>query len=261
MLETAVRAAKKAGLILNKSFRRQSDFTIDLKGIGDYVTNLDREAENIIIQEIKKDFPDHSICAEESGLSREASESVIWYIDPLDGTANYVHGIPVFAVSIAARVNGRLETGIIYDPFHDELFTAERGKGAYLNGRKISVNHSVGLSEAMLATGFPWRSKEWITPYFKCLDSVLRNCSGIRRLGAAAMDLAYTACGRVDGFWEILLKPWDIAAGALIVQEAGGMVSDFHNGNDFLKTGNIIAAPAKVHPALFNLVSEHLGCI
>ncbi len=261
MIEAAARAAKHAGSILRESFRRQSDYHVDLKGIGDYVTNLDREAENIIIQEIKKDFPDHSICAEESGLNLHSSESPVWYIDPLDGTANYVHGIPVFAVSIACEVNGILETGVIYDPFHDEMFSAERGKGAFLNGRQISVNQSVGLPEAMLATGFPWRTREWISPYFKCADSVLKSCSGMRRLGVAAVDLAWTACGRFDGFWEMLLKPWDIAAGALIVQEAGGIVTDFKNGKDYLHSGNIIAAPAKVHPALLNLVSAHLGSI
>lgn len=249
MLNTAVTAAQEAGTLLRDGYKRLSDGQISLKGKGDYVTDLDRQSEDIIIRIIKSAFPDHGIIAEESGTeSRDAN--IRWIIDPLDGTANYVRGIPVFAVSIGIMTGNELTAGVIYNPIPDELFTAEKGKGARLNGKEIRIDDPGTLDRAMLATGFPWRFPKVIDEYTAGLAALIRSAGGIRRLGAAAVDLAYTACSIFNGFWEMRLKPWDIAAGAVIVREAGGIVTDTRGGDSFLETGDIVAGAPRIHAAV-----------
>ncbi|MBN2415663.1 inositol monophosphatase [bacterium] len=249
MLETAIQAAKEAGTLLRDGYKRLTGGQIHLKGKGDYVTELDRLSEETIIRIIKASWPDHGIIAEESGS--ENSEALVrWIIDPLDGTANYVRGIPVFAVSIGIMAGDELTGGVIYNPVLEELFTAEKGKGARLNGNELRIADPGTLDRALLATGFPWRFPEAIDAYTEGLAALIRSAGGIRRLGAAAVDLAYTACGIFDGFWEMRLKPWDIAAGAVIVREAGGIVTDMQGGDSFLESGNVIAAAPRIHAAL-----------
>ncbi|HHS12579.1 MAG TPA: inositol monophosphatase [bacterium] len=258
MLEIAKQAAREAGGILMDAFGRLVSDQVDLKGSGDYVTDLDKRSEAIIIRRIRGVYPDHVIQAEESGWG-EGGASVRWIIDPLDGTANYVQSIPVFAVSIAAVENNELRVGVIFDPVHDELFWAEKGMGAFLNGRPIHVSGKKELAYSMLASGFPWRSKEYVKPYLACFRELFMDAAGIRRMGAAAIDLAYTACGRFDGFWEMKLHAWDIAAGILIIEEAGGRVTDFHGGRDFLNTGNVVAGNIHIQPKILKIVRNHLS--
>lgn len=260
ILKTAKKAALAGGKILLRGRETHSDTRISLKGFGDWVTDIDHEAEETIINSILEDFPEHKIIAEESGEQQGDSECE-WIIDPLDGTANFVKGIPVVTVSIAFAYKGGLHTGIVYDPVHDELFSAQAGQGAYLNGSPVHVAQGASLNTAVIATGFPWRSKPYIEDYLKAFGQVLKSTAGARRLGSAALDLAYTACGRVDGFWEMQLKPWDISAGVLLVQEAGGVVTDFRGGPAFLKSGNLVAAPQEVHEFLVGITTETLAHI
>lgn len=258
MLEIAKQAAREAGGILMDAFGRLDSDQVDLKGSGDYVTDLDKRSEAAIIRTIRAAYPDHAVQAEESGWDREGA-SVRWIIDPLDGTANYVQSIPVFAVSIAAVEGDELKTGVIFDPVHDELFWAEKGGGAFLNGRPIHVSAKKEMAYSMLASGFPWRSKAQIRPYLTCFRELFLEAAGIRRMGAAAIDLAYTACGRFDGFWEMKLHAWDIAAGILIIEEAGGRATDFEGGRNFLQTGNVVAGNIHVHPQILKVVRSHLS--
>lgn len=260
ILETAREAAREAGEILMEAFGRLSSDQVGLKGRGDYVTELDRRSEQAIIRRIHRDYPDHGIQAEESGW-RQGGAAVRWIIDPLDGTANYVQSIPMFAVSIAVAEGDELQAGVILDPVHDELFWAEKGKGAFLNGRPIHVSDKREMAYSMLASGFPWRSKEHVTPYLACFRELFLDAAGIRRMGAAALDLAYTACGRFDGFWEMRLHAWDIAAGILIIEEAGGRATDFHGGRDFLRTGNVVAGNIHIQSRILKIVRSHLSDI
>jgi len=252
MLNIAVRAARRAGTLILRSQARMDTVKVDLKGRRDYVSTTDTEAEAAIIETLLKAYPGHEILAEESG--RSGSSDYVWIIDPLDGTTNYLHGYPHFAVSIALTVKGQTEVGLVYDPLRDELFTAVRGAGAQLNDRKLRVARGRDLDHSLLATGFPVRNESLIDPYLKTFATFLRRANGIRRGGCACLDLAYVAAGRLDGYWEYALKPWDIAAGALIVQEAGGMVGAIDPAQDLLATGNVLAATTKIFDEMRGLL-------
>ena len=255
MLNIAVRAARRAGTIILRSQPRLDMVKIDLKGRRDYVSNTDRDAEAAIIETLLKAYPDHAILAEESGA--KGKSDFVWIIDPIDGTTNYLHTYPQFAVSIALSVKGQVEQGVIYDPIRDELFTASRGGGAQLNDKRIRVSRCQTLEQALLGTGFPIRDERMIDPYLKSLGAFLHRTDGVRRAGAASLDLAYVAAGRLDGYWEFGLKPWDIAAGALMVQEAGGIVGAIDPQQDVMVTGNILAATPRIHDEMRAVLS---GC-
>jgi myo-inositol-1(or 4)-monophosphatase len=227
------------------------------------VTEVDRRSEEMIIEHIKKAHPEHGFLGEEGGISGNRDSEVQWIIDPLDGTTNFVRGIPHVAVSIACRIRGRLEHAVILEPFKREEFTASRGNGARLNGRRIRVSGRMEEAGALYATGIPFSNPSFaeMKNYLTCMHEFAHNSSGIRRLGVASLDLAYVAAGRMDVFWEMHLKPWDIAAGALIVREAGGMVSDFQGGESFLDTGHIVASTPKLFKPTLKVISKHLGHI
>ena len=240
MLHTAVRSVREGGRVILMYFDQLDRLEYSSKGRNDYVSQADVEAERAVLDVLTRAYPDHGIIAEESG-EREGSEYT-WIIDPLDGTTNFLHGFPMFAVSVAVKRAGVLEHGVVYDPLHDEMFTASRGEGAQLNGKRIRVSTTRKLTPSLLGTGFPFRDLGIIEPWMRSFQSLLPKTSGIRRAGAAALDLAYVAAGRLDGFWEFGLKPWDMAAGALLIREAGGLVADVSGGQDFLENGNLVAA-------------------
>lgn len=254
MLNIAVRAARGAGDLIMRRFERLDTVTVETKKRNDYVSEVDREAEGRIIDTLLRTYPSHGILAEESG-ERKGDEHV-WVIDPLDGTTNFLHGFPHFAVSIALMKGDRLEQAVIYDPVRQELFTASRGSGAEVNNRRIRVSQRRGLEGALLGTGFPYRDDQPDEAYMAMLREFMRQCAGVRRPGSAALDLAYLAAGRIDGFWEMGLSRWDIAAGALLVREAGGIVGDLHGGDDYLASGNVIAANPKIFHAMMSQVIE-----
>ncbi|MFL2550706.1 MAG: inositol monophosphatase family protein [Arenicellales bacterium] len=240
MLHTAVRSVREGGRVILMYFNQLDRLEYSSKGRNDYVSQADVEAERAVLDVLTRAYPDHGIIAEESG-EREGSEYT-WIIDPLDGTTNFLHGFPMFAVSVAVKRAGVLEHGVVYDPLHDEMFTASRGEGAQLNGKRIRVSTTRKLAPSLLGTGFPFRDLGIIEPWMRSFQSLLPKTSGIRRAGAAALDLAYVAAGRLDGFWEFGLKPWDMAAGALLIREAGGLVADVSGGQDFLESGNLVSA-------------------
>jgi myo-inositol-1(or 4)-monophosphatase len=249
MLNIAVRAARNAGDIIVRHSHRVDQLTIASKERNDYVSEVDRQAEDEIIAIIRKAYPDHGILAEESGQHGKGDE-FLWIIDPLDGTTNFLHGFHQFCVSIALQHKGRLDQAVIYDPMRQELFTASRGGGALLDNRRIRVSKQVGLEGALLGTGFPYKDQQHLDAYLDMFRALIADSAGIRRPGSAALDLAYVAAGRFDGFWEIGLNPWDMAAGILLVREAGGLVGDLAGGHDFMKNGNIVAAAPKLFPAM-----------
>ena len=249
MLNIAVRAARNAGAIIVRHSHRVDQLTIASKERNDYVSEVDRQAEDEIIAIIRKAYPDHGILAEESGQHGKGDE-FLWIIDPLDGTTNFLHGFHQFCVSIALQHKGRLDQAVIYDPMRQELFTASRGGGAMLDNRRIRVSKQVGLEGALLGTGFPYKDQQHLDAYLDMFRALIADSAGIRRPGSAALDLAYVAAGRFDGFWEIGLNPWDMAAGILLVREAGGLVGDLAGGHDFMKNGNIVAAAPKLFPAM-----------
>lgn len=253
MLNIATRAARAAGDAIVREMDRVSDISVDLKGKNDFVTEVDRQAEHIIIETIKNAYPDHAFLAEESGKTGESE--YIWIIDPLDGTTNFLHGIPHFAISIALEYRGRLDQAVIYDPVKHELFSASKGKGAQLNNKKIRVSPQKTLEGALLATGFPFREEQEVEKFINSFKALFPKIAGIRRPGVASLDLAYVAAGRFDGFWEYSLKPWDIAAGALIVQEAGGINSDMSGSEDYMENGNIISANPKMIKVMLKALS------
>lgn len=246
MLNIAVRAARKAGKLITKSYEAPSSISVSNKSLNDFVTNVDHGAEHLIVETIKKAYPNHTIITEESGVIAGEDSSVQWIIDPLDGTTNFVNLLPHFSVSIAVRIQGRTEVAVIYDPMRNELFTAVRGQGAQLNGYRLRCSTAKELAGTVLATGFPAKQKSLAAPYLEMLTKLFTHCADFRRTGSAALDLAYVAAARVDGFFEMALKPWDIAAGELIVREAGGIVTDLEGGTNYLTNGNIVAAPPKL---------------
>jgi len=259
-LNTAIKVARLAGKVILDHLGKISKRDINLKLTSDFVTSADRESERMIIDTIKKDFPYHHILAEES-LKESAGKEYRWIIDPLDGTTNYIHGYPVFSVSIALEYKGEIIVGVIFDPLRDELFFAEKGKGAFLNGNPVRLSSTVALQDSLITTGFPFRRKDMIDPYLKLFKNFFLKVSDLRRAGSAALDLAYLACGRCDGFFEIGLSPWDIAAGSLLIKEAGGVVTDFSGGAEYLWTGNIVAGTPAVHREILKEVKDIFGGI
>jgi len=252
MLNIAIRAARAAGNIIVRASDRIDELNIVIKADNDFVTQIDRRAEKEIIAILKNAYPDHSFLAEESG--RHDGNEYQWIIDPLDGTTNFLHGFPQYAVSIALKHRERLDQAVIYDPLRQELFTASRGAGAHLNDRRIRVSNRLSLEGALLGTGFPFKQQDYLQTYLQTFEALFPMTAGIRRPGSAALDLAYVAAGRLDGFWEIGLNTWDIAAGVLLILEAGGLVSDFSGDNQYLETGNIIAANTKVFKAMLQKI-------
>ncbi len=255
MLHTAVRSVREGGRVILMYFNQLDRLEYSSKGRNDYVSQADVEAERAVLDVLTRAYPDHGIIAEESG-EREGSEYT-WVIDPLDGTTNFLHGFPMFAVSVAVKRAGVLEHGVVYDPLHDEMFTASRGEGAQLNGKRIRVSTTRKLAPSLLGTGFPFRDLGIIEPWMRSFQSLLPKTSGIRRAGAAALDLAYVAAGRLDGFWEFGLKPWDMAAGALLIREAGGLVSDVSGGQDFLESGNLVSANPLIFEEFRKIVARN----
>jgi myo-inositol-1(or 4)-monophosphatase len=255
MIEVAKTAALAAGEILLENFRKVSKDKIRKKAKNDFLSFVDETSEKKIISIIKESFPQHSILAEETGLSNNKNDYQ-WIIDPLDGTTNYLAGIPVFAVSIGLQHKDELILGVIYDPSHDELFWAEKGNGAFINDKEISVSSSKQLEDSLIATGFPFKLKHLVPEYLEAWKKIFHSSIGMRRMGAAAIDLAYVAAGRFDGFWEIGLSPWDMAAGALIIREAGGKVTDFWDKEQFLNTGYIVANNSKIHNELIEKIQQ-----
>jgi len=256
VINIAVKAARNAGNIIVRHMDRRDALTITSKALNDFVSDVDLQAEAEILKVIRKAYPDHAIMAEESG--KHEGDDYQWIIDPLDGTTNFLHGFPQFAVSIALRHKGRLEHGVIYDPVSQELFTASRGGGAYLNDHRLRVSKAKGLKGALLGTGFPFKQPQHLDAYLGTFKALHADTAGIRRAGSAALDLAYVAAGRLDGFWEIGLSPWDMAAGVLLIQEAGGLSGDFSGGHDFMASGNIIAGNPKLFKAITQTIQPHL---
>lgn len=253
-LEVAEEAAREGGRILMDHYGKLEASDVRRKGKCDWVTTVDHASEEAIIRILKKAFPDHTILAEESA-PKTAASPMQWLIDPLDGTVNYIHQFPMFGVSIALMQEGILEVGVVFDPIREELFTARRGGGAWLNGRRIQVTVHPNVREAMLATGFPFRAQKCLDLYLSSFRRLFLETGSIRRAGSAAIDLAYTACGRLDGFWEMALAPWDIAAGALLIEEAGGAVSDFFGKPRYLENGHITAGNRAVHKGLVEILT------
>lgn len=236
---------------------RVDDLKFESKGRNDFVSDVDRAAEAAIIQELKSRFPSHAILAEESG--EHGSGDFVWIIDPLDGTTNYLHGMPQFAVSIALKHKDQLECAVVYDPMREEMYTAARGQGAQLNDRKIRVATRQSLEGALIGTGFPFRDQQHIDAYLGMFKAMTLTTAGVRRPGCASLDLAYVAAGRTDGFWELGLSPWDCAAGALLIKEAGGTITDLSGGERFLETGNMVAGNLKVHRSMLDLLTPFLN--
>ena len=257
MLSIAVKAAREAGRIINKGSNDVGALTVQSKDFNDFVSEIDRGAEQAIIDTLKYAYPDHGFLGEESGNTNQESEN-IWIIDPLDGTTNFLHNFPQYCVSIALQQNGVLTQAVIYDPVRNDLFTATKGRGAFLNDKRIRVANRSKLQTALIATGFPFKDFTHLDTYMGMLKDMIKSTSGIRRPGSAALDLAYVAAGFTDGFFELNLSAWDIAAGGLLVQEAGGIVGDFEGNESWLTTGNIVAANPKVFSQMLQVLSPHL---
>jgi myo-inositol-1(or 4)-monophosphatase len=257
MLNIAVRAARKAGDFIAKSAEHRDNIETAQKGSNDFVTNVDKAAEQIIIDIIKKSYPDHTIVGEESGVAEGKDSDYQWIIDPLDGTTNFVNGLPHFSVSIAVRIKGRTEIGCVYDPMRNELFTAQRGAGAQLNNKRIRTGSAKDLNGTILATGFPFKAKQHAEGFMAVISALFVDCADFRRTGSAALDLCYVAAGRVDGFFELGLKPWDLAAGELIAREAGAICTDFSGGTDYMRSGNIVSGNPRIVKGMLAKVREN----
>ena len=262
LLNVAVMAARRAGAVLIRNLVKLEKLKVEKKGHNDYVSEADRAAERAVIDVIQKHYPEHAILAEESGSQGDPSSDTVWIIDPLDGTTNYLHGFPVFAVSIGVQVNGRMAHAVVYDPLRQELFTATRGAGAQLDDHKIRVSGRKELEHALIGTGFPFRQADSeMEPYLAMLGKVVKNTAGVRRPGAAALDLCYVAAGRLDAFWETGLAAWDMAAGALIIREAGGIVSGLDGGENYLDSGHILCGTPKIYSGLAKLCASEIKAI
>ena len=255
-LNIAVKAARRAGSIVTRASEDIGSLTINDKGYNDFVTEVDLASEREIIRVLKASYPDHAFLGEETGLSHQADN--IWIIDPLDGTTNFLHGFPQYCISIALEEKGEITQAVIYDPNRNDLFTATKGQGAFLNQRRMRVSNKSKLKESILGTGFPFRDFQHLPVYLKIFEEVVRGTSGIRRPGSAALDLAYVAAGWFDGFFEINLSKWDIAAGGLLVTEAGGIVSDFSEKDGWLESGNIVATNPKIYDPLIKIIQSHI---
>ncbi len=258
MLNIAIRAARQAGDFILRKVNKLPDLQVEVKARNDYVSEVDRGAEARIIDTLLKAYPQHGILAEEGG-TQEGDGEFRWIIDPLDGTTNFLHGFPHYAVSIACEQHGRLIHGVVYDPIKQELFTASRGDGATLNNRKIRVGKAKSLQSTLLATGFPFRNRDQLESFQRLFGAFYDDVSDIRRAGSAALDLCYVAAGRLDGYWESGLSAWDLAAGALIVREAGGLVTDYSGDENFLEKGEVVAANPKVIAEMLRLIHRNRG--
>jgi len=252
----ATQAAREAGDYLRENLGTLSPAQIEVKAAFDFVSEIDRHSEAILISHLREQYPGHRFFTEES--VRDERHEYRWIIDPLDGTTNYVHALPAFSISMALERDDAILVGLVFDPMRDELFLGIRGAGASLNGRSIAVSKIQSGERALVATGFPFRRKHLLQPYLRSFNDIFMRVSGIRRIGSAALDLSYVACGRLDGYWELGLSPWDAAAGALIVREAGGRVTDFSGGDDAIWSGQTVASNQFLHPLLLNSCSEHL---
>ena len=258
MLNVAVKAARAAGAIINRAALDVESVRVSQKQINDFVTDVDHAAEAIIIETLLTAYPGHGILAEETGSQHGAQDSeYVWIIDPLDGTTNFIHGFPVYCVSIALAVRGKVEQAVVYDPSRNDLFTATKGRGAYMNDRRIRVSKRTRLEESLVSTGFPFRPGDNLRRYLKIMGDVMERCAGMRRPGAAALDLAYVAAGFTDGFFETGLAPWDVAAGSLLVTEAGGLVGNFTGEADFIDQKECLAGNPRVYAQLVGLISKY----
>jgi myo-inositol-1(or 4)-monophosphatase len=257
ILTTAVRAARRAGSIINRASHDVDSLAVTSKRQNDFVTEVDRAAEAAVIETIRKAYPDHAILAEESGASGQSDYT--WIVDPLDGTTNFIHGFPQYAVSIGVAHKGTVTQAVVFDPTRNELFTASRGRGAYLNDRRIRVSRRAHLRDALIGTGFPFRELAHLDLYVRQFKRVTERTAGVRRAGAAALDLAYVAAGRLDGFWEIGLSPWDMAAGTLLILEAGGLVSDMNGDAAYMDSGDVVCGSPKVFAQLLQVVQDARG--
>jgi myo-inositol-1(or 4)-monophosphatase len=260
-LNIAIKAARRAGQIINRASNDLDLLKVTAKQPNDFVTEVDKAAEAAIIETLREAYPNYGILAEESGITagqggRDGEYQ--WIIDPLDGTTNFIHGLPQYAVSIALAKGNVIEQAVVFDPNRNELFTASKGAGAFLNERRIRVSRRTRLGEALIGTGFPYRMFDKIDLYLAIFKELAEKTAGQRRPGAASLDLAYVACGRYDGFWEFGLSPWDMAAGALLISEAGGLISDLRGDGNYLETGNVIAGTPKVFGPLLKLVQDKL---
>lgn len=261
VINIAVKAARRAGQIINRASNDIESLKVASKQPNDFVTEVDRAAEAAIIEVLQEAYPNYGILAEESGSTpaRNGGDTEYqWIIDPLDGTTNFIHGLPQYAISIALARGNILEHAVVYDPNRNELFTASKGSGAFLNERRIRVSRRIKLSDALIGTGFPYREFDKVDLYLSIFKELAEKTAGQRRPGAASLDLAYVACGRYDGFWEFGLAPWDMAAGALLISEAGGLVSDLRGEANYLETGNVIAGTPKIFAPLLKLIEEKL---
>lgn len=258
MLNVAVKAARRAANVIQRASLNLDTIRVENKKHNDFVSEVDRAAEQAIIEVILDAYPKHGILAEESGASGLGAAEYEWIIDPLDGTTNFIHGHPQYCISIALAHKGQIQQGVVYDPNRNDLFTASRGVGSFLNDRRIRVSKRINMNECLISTGFPVVDQSMLDTHLDILKDVLKKTAGARREGSAALDLCNVACGRVDGFFEFNLKPWDIAAGSLIVQEAGGMVTDFQGEQTWFESGDIVAAPPKVLGQLLPIIAQHV---
>ncbi len=258
MLNTAIKAARRAGQVISRASLDLSQLKVSAKQQSDYVTEVDKLAESAIIDMIRETYPDHAILAEESGSSGHSHAEYQWIIDPLDGTTNFIHGFPQYAVSIGLAHKDVLTHAVVFDPTRNDLFTASKGGGAFLNEKRIRVSKRTKLEEALIGTGFPYRSFDHIDAYLAIFRDLTQKTSGLRRPGAASLDLAYVAAGRLDGFWEFGLSPWDMAAGALLITEAGGLVGDLTGEPNYLASGNFVGGNPKIFSQLLQILAPHL---
>lgn len=259
MLNIAIRAARKAGNHIAKNYEMPSNIKVTQKGVNDFVTNVDQESELLIIDIIRKSYPDHTIITEESGELLGKDDDTQWVIDPLDGTTNFTKRLPHFAVSIAVRVKGRTEVAVVYDPMRNELFSAVRGQGTQLNGYRLRVESTRDLDGTIIATGFPFKHKQHSAPFMNIMNKMFEKCADFRRTGSAALDLCYVAAGRVDAYYEIGLKPWDFLGGELILREAGGIMTDFIGNHNYLASGNIVAGNPRIVRDILNVMKDELS--
>ena len=258
MINVAVKAARAAGSIINRAALDIESVRVSQKQANDFVTEVDQAAEQAIIETLLTAYPGHGILAEESGTEHGAKDSeFVWIIDPLDGTTNFIHGLPVYCVSIALAVKGKVEQAVVYDPTRNDLFTATKGRGAYLNDRRLRVSKRIDLKNSLVSTGFPFRPGDDFEQYLRMMGDVMQRTAGLRRPGAAALDLAYVAAGYTDGFFEKGLQPWDVAAGSLLVTEAGGLVGNFTGEADFLDQHECLAGNPKVYGQLVGILGKH----
>ena len=262
MLNIAVKAARTAGSIINRAALDLDVLKVGSKGPNDFVSEVDRNAEAAIIETLLEAYPGHGILAEESGREHGARDSeYVWIIDPLDGTTNFLHGFPVYAVSIALAVRGQVQQAVVYDPTRNDLFIASRGRGAFLNDRRLRVSRRTRLSDSLVGTGFPFRRGDNFKRYVKMFEEVMQACAGLRRPGAAALDLCYVAAGWYDGFFEMGLNPWDVAAGSLIITEAGGLIGNFTGESDYLHQREVVAGNPKVYGQLVQILAPYTRVI